>query len=399
MTIDPGADLELRPSAIAVGGDAVSRTSEGQVVFVNGALPGELVRARVRSVHTRYAHADVVQVLEPSVERVEPECPHVGRGCGGCPWAHVAPGGQRDHKRGMIAEALERLGGLDDPAVDAAPALVDVGYRTTVRAAVVDGRAGYHLMHSDQRLAVDSCRIAHPLVETMLVDGRFDAADEVTLRAGASTGERMARVAPRASDVVLPDDVLVVGADELASGRRAWIHEEIAGITFRISADSFFQSRPDGAAALVDQVGRALHDAEPGAPMVDLYGGVGLFAATIGRERRVVLVERARSSVADARVNLADLEATIVGVAVERWRPSPAGVVVADPPRGGLGKRGVDHVSRTGAGHLALVSCDAGSLGRDAGLLVAAGWRHEWSTLVDLFPDTPHVEVVSRFVR
>jgi 23S rRNA (uracil1939-C5)-methyltransferase len=399
MAMDAGSQVEVRATAIAVGGDAVARTAEGQVVFTTGALPGEVVRVAVRSTHARYAHADVVAVLEPAPERVDPVCPHVDAGCGGCPWAHVDPLAQTGFKVGMVAEALERLGHIESPVVETGPTLADAGYRTTVRAAVVDGRAGYRRLHSEERLAVDSCRIAHPLVESMLVEGTFASADEVTLRAGAGTGERLARVAPSATGVHLPSDVRVVGADELAAGRRAWIHEIIAGVELRISADSFFQSRPDGAEALVAAAGDALAGAPGDAAMADLYGGVGLFAVTIGRGRRVELVERSRSSLADARINLADLDATVVSSPVERWRPSPVGVVVADPPRAGLARRGVDQVGRTGASHLALVSCDAGSLGRDAGLLVAAGWRHEWSRLVDLFPDTPHVEVVSRFVR
>lgn len=399
MSTEPGDEHRLRAHAVAVGGDAVCRTDEGQVVFVSGALPGEVVRARVRAVHARYAHADLVEVIEASASRVEPVCPHVGRGCGGCPWAHVGPGAQRDLKMGMIVEALTRLGGLSEPRVEGGPDLAGFGYRTTVRAAVVDGRAGYRRLHSEVRLAVDSCPIAHPLVEEMLVAGRFPGADEVTLRVGASTGERLALVDPRVGESELPEGVRIVGRDELRAGRRAWYHEEVAGARFRISAGSFFQTRHDGAAALVAEVARALDDADPQAPMADLYGGVGLFAATVGRGRPVTLVERSDSSIADARVNLAGLDATIVRAAVERWRPSPAAVVVADPPRAGLGKAGVERVDRTGASHLALVSCDAGSLGRDAALLAAAGWRHERSTLVDLFPHTPHVEVVSRFVR
>jgi 23S rRNA (uracil1939-C5)-methyltransferase len=237
----------------------------------------------------------------------------------------------------------------------------------------------------------------------MLVDGRFGDADEVTLRVGARTGERLALLTPTVgAEVSLPSDVVVVGADELRAGRRAWIHEEVAGRRFRISAESFFQTRVDGAEALVAEVGRLVTDASSDGStgsMADLYCGVGLFAATVGADRHVVAVERSRSSVADARVNLEGLDVRVVRSAVERWRPSPVDVVVADPARHGLARDGVARVDATGARCLVLVSCDAGALGRDAGLLAKAGWSHDGSTLVDLFPDTPHVEVVSRFVR
>ncbi|HKN38461.1 MAG TPA: class I SAM-dependent RNA methyltransferase, partial [Acidimicrobiia bacterium] len=192
---------------------------------------------------------------------------------------------------------------------------------------------------------------------------------------------------------------------DLAAGHRAWIHEEVAGRRWRISAESFFQGRPDGAEALVEAVvaafGAALAVAA-GAPVVDLYSGVGLFAGVLGARTggRVVAVESSRSAAADARINLADLDgARIVRSDVRRWRPSPAEVVVADPSRHGLGADVVGRIGATGAPALALVSCDPGALGRDAGLLAAAGWRLESVRLVDLFPHTAHVEVVTGWFR
>jgi tRNA/tmRNA/rRNA uracil-C5-methylase (TrmA/RlmC/RlmD family) len=136
--------------------------------------------------------------------------------------------------------------------------------------------------------------------------------------------------------------------------------------------------------------------------VVDLYSGVGLFAGVLGERTggRVVAVESNRSAVADARINLADLDgARVVRSDVRRWRPSPASVVVADPSRHGLGADVVARIGATGAAALALVSCDPGALGRDAGLLAAAGWRLGSVRLVDLFPHTAHVEVVTGWFR
>jgi 23S rRNA (uracil1939-C5)-methyltransferase len=110
-------------------------------------------------------------------------------------------------------------------------------------------------------------------------------------------------------------------------------------------------------------------------------------------------VERSASSVADARVNLADLDAKVLRLDVDRWRPAPMDLVVADPARAGLGKVGVRNLAATGARRLVLVSCDPGSLGRDAALLGRAGYRWTATSLVDLFPHTPHVESVSCFDR
>jgi 23S rRNA (uracil1939-C5)-methyltransferase len=226
--------------------------------------------------------------------------------------------------------------------------------------------------------------------------GRFGTAREVTLRCGARTGERLAVLTPTAAGASLPADVEVVGDDELSRGRQAYLHEEVAGRRLRVSARSFFQSSVEGAELLVALVTDALAGADDG-PLVDAYGGVGLFAATVGGGRQVTVLESSPSALADARANLPG--ARVVAGEVARWRPAPAVAVVADPPRTGLGRQGTSVLAATGARHLALVSCDPASLGRDAGLLGEHGFRLEWSNVVDLFPGTPHVETVSRFAR
>jgi 23S rRNA (uracil1939-C5)-methyltransferase len=203
-----------------------------------------------------------------------------------------------------------------------------------------------------------------------------------------------------ASAAVVPEGVRVVSTTELSQGRRAWFHEEAAGRRWRISARSFFQARPDGADALVAAVRAATAGARLlGGHLVDLYGGVGLFAGAAEGAGPVTLVESSASSAADARVNLDGLDARVVRADVARWRVSPAEVVVADPPRTGLGAEVVRRVAATGAGRVALVSCDPAALGRDAKLLTAAGYDLVACQLVDLFPHTSHVEVVSRFDR
>jgi 23S rRNA (uracil1939-C5)-methyltransferase len=390
------ATLELTATAMAAGGDAVARDDRGRVIFVRGALPGETVEATVVDERTDFARAVAVAVLDPSTDRVTPPCPHVDRGCGGCGWQHVHPSAQVRLKVEIVAEALRRQGGLEDPRVKAAPALPATGYRTTLRLAVTPTGAGFRRHHGHDVVEIDSCLVAHPLLETLVAEGSFGTAEEVTLRCGVATGERLALVSPSVEGVDLPDDVQVVGVDEVRSGRRAWIHEEIDGHRFRVSARSFFQARPDGAAQLAAMVRTALNGA-PDGPFVDLYGGVGLFAATSGAGRRITLVERSSSSVADARANLPGAKVLLVDV--DRWRPSSAAAVVADPSRTGLGRDAVKAIAGTGTTHFALVSCDPASLGRDARLLEAAGFRHDGSTVVDMFPHTPHVEVVSRFVR
>ncbi len=394
------ATVELTPTTVAAGGETVARDDDGRVVFVHGALPGERVMVDIVEERATFARGATVAVVEASPWRRQPPCPNVARGCGGCGWQHVAPEAQRDHRRAVVIDALRRIGGVEAPSVGAGVALPAERYRTTVRCAVVDGRAGYRRRRSHDVLVVDDCLVSHPLVAELVADGRFGEATEVTLRAGARTGERVAVIHPSAAGVQVPDGTLVVGTDELRKGRRAWYHEEVAGRRWRISASSFFQARPDGAEALVAEVTTAVERLSPGAAtLVDLCSGVGLFGGTVGKGRRVTAVERHRPAVADARHNLAGMDVRHVRAAFETWRPAPADVVVADPARGGLGRAGVAAVTATGASLVVLVSCDAAALGRDAGLLRAGGYGFEGATLVDLFPYTAHVEVVSRFVR
>lgn len=382
----------------------MARADDGRVVFVAGAMPGERVRTTITDERTSFARATVDEVLSPSVHRREPPCPHVVQGCGGCDWQHIEPGHQRELRRQLVQDSLQRSGGIPDPTVHLGPDLPSQGYRTTVRCLVVNGRAAYRRRSSHDALVVDDCLIAHPLIRELIVDGRFGAAREVTLRVGARTGERMVVAHPTASGVVVPDDVRVVGTDELRAGKRSWFHEEVAGRTWRVSATSFFQDRPDGAEALIDEASRLMADHAPEATrLVDLCSGVGLFAGTVGVGRRTVAIERHRPAVADARINLAGEDVKLVSAPFERWRPAQADrladVVIADPARSGLKRAGVDVAVATGAGLVVLVSCDPASLGRDAALLAASGYRPTGSTLVDLFPQTSHVETMTGFVR
>ena len=393
---DYRSTVELVVTTTARGGAGVARADDGRVVFVEGALPGETVAVRVVQIEKRWSRAVVIDVLVPSAVRVPAPCRHRLAGCGGCDLLHVDPGHQLVLKAGMLADQLQRA---DVEAPNATLRTLDDDHgRTTVRAAVLDGRAGYRMSGSHDVVIPESCQAVDPLAEQLLVDGRFGDATEVTIRVGNRTGERLVLVEGDPSDVSVPCDVLVVGVDELAAGRRAWIHEEAASRRWRVSARSFFQSRPAGVDALVEVVAEMVNDLGADGPMVDAYAGVGIFAGTIGLGRAVVAIERSRDSLADARVNLTDGKVEIVEAAVERWRARPAAVVVADPAREGLGRAGVDVLMRTEPRMFVLVGCDPSSFARDAGLLAAAGLRLDRMTVVDLFPGTSHVETVGAFI-
>ncbi len=392
-------DVELSITDVAAGGEGIGHVPDGRVTFVRGAIPGDHVVAEVVEDKPRMLRAVASSVLEASPDRIEPPCPNVAAGCGGCGWQHVDPGAQRRLKVRIAEESLRRIGRLDG-AIDDGPPLPTEGFRTTVRCLVVDGRAAFRAERTHDAVAVDSCMIAHPRIEELITEAHFGAAREVTLRVGAETGERLVVFDPAVpDDASLPDDVRVVGLDELRSGRRAWFHDRVHGHTFRISAESFFQTRTDGAGALVDAVRSAGEGRWGDGTLVDLYGGVGLFSACLGRDMRVTVVESNNAATADARHNVAHLDARIVRVSAQQWRPSPADVIVADPPRAGLGADVVRSIAETGAERVVLVSCDPAAFGRDARLLTEAGYQRDHTTAIDLFPQTPHVELVSRFER
>ena len=394
------SDLTLEPTAMAAGGSALARDADGRVVFVEGALPGERVRARVTDARKDFARAVAVEILEPSPHRVAPPCPALASGCGGCTWQHVSSAGQARFKGEIVLDALRRIAKLAEPPAPAVVPLDGPALRTTARLAVSPtGRAGHRPHAGTGAIEADACLAAHPLLEELIVAGRYPGAGEVLLRVSVATGERLVVVDRAAARVQAPEGVAVF---QEGDRRPAFVHEDVAGRRFRVSAGSFFQPGPVVAAALASAVDAAIGDAlAADGTLVDLYAGVGLFGSVIGagRPARVVAVESDRSALADARVNLADLDAKVVACEVGRWRPRAADVVVADPSRSGLGRPGAGAVAAAGAPRVVLVSCDPASLARDTDLLTEAGYRLASVARVDAFPHTFHVETVSRFER
>lgn len=387
------ADVPVRILKMAAGGDALGRLPDGRVVFVPGALPGELVHVSVTSEKKDFARGRAVAIVEPSPFRVAPPCPHLARGCGGCSWQHADPGAQLAWKADVVVDALRRTARLPDALVSMGGAADAWHYRTTMRLAVApDGRVGLRAAASHRVVDLPSCMVAHPLLADLLPHLRVTGADELSIRVSVATGAGTAFSPESGARITgLPEHVSV--------GATASIVEAIAGAHLRVSAASFFQSGPSAAEVLVsavrDACGEALTSLE--GPLLDAYGGIGLFAATLGVEAAIV-VEGSPSACDDARHNLGD-RADVVHTRFERWHPRPVQLAIADPARAGLGKEAVAVLAATGARRVVLVSCDPVSLARDTSLLAAHGYSHGGSTVLDLFPHTPHVEVVTRFDR
>lgn len=376
----------------------MARESSGRVVFVAGALPGEVVDVQVVDERRDFAKARLLDVIDDSPDRTTPPCPFVAAGCGGCGWQHVTHEAQLRLKEQIVAEALGRIGGLHElpPIRTTHP---DVGgRRTTVRAGIVDGRAGFHRAASTEVVPVATCVVSHPAISAVLAEGRFAHAEEIVVRTSVATAATVVLVRPGAAagSASVPAGVAVGGRPQGLA-----VEEDVAGERLRVSAGAFFQASPEVAGALVEAV-RVGAGALDGARVIDAYGGVGLFARAVaiaGGADSTTVVESDRVAAADARHNLLDRPGQVVRCEVARWRPSPADVVIADPARPGLGRPGVKALVAAAPDRFILVSCDAGSLGRDVRLLHSAGYRPEGVALVDAFPHTPHVEVVTTFQR
>lgn len=386
----PAVGLEIE--RLVAGGDALAHLADGRVVFVPGALPGERVEAEVVQAKRDFARARLVRVVEPSAHRVAPPCPALARGCGGCDWQHIEPAAQWGWKVDVVRDALRRTARLPDAAVHPGAAVPPWAYRTTMRFAVdADGRLALRRQRSNDTVTIDDCAVAHPALVAMMGVVRIEAADEVSLRVGVASGQASAWWQPSTARVrSMPAHV--------ACGPDATVAETVQGVSLQVSAASFFQSGPDAASLLVDAVRAAAPELASAERVVDAYGGVGLFAATVVPETaEVTVVEGSPSACADARRNLADRRATVVETAVERWAPVAADVVIADPARTGLGAEAAAVVAGCGAPVMVLVSCDPVSLARDTALLADLGYRHTGTTVLDLFPHTHHVETVTRF--
>jgi tRNA/tmRNA/rRNA uracil-C5-methylase (TrmA/RlmC/RlmD family) len=359
-------------------------------VFVRHTLPGETVRAVVTdgAEGSSFWRADAVEVLTPSPDRVPPPCPWSGPGrCGGCDWQHVSVPAQRALKAEVVREQLSHLAHLD-VVVEVEPVPGDVeglGWRTRVTWAVADdGAAGLRRHRSHEVVPVDSCRIAHPLVDEAGVTRRtWPGAGSVEVSASVATGERL----------VLPD-----GRGDGA------LTEVVDGRAFRVTGGGFWQVHPGAAATLLAAVMQGLQP-QPGDTALDLYGGVGLFAArlaeAVGPTGRVTLVESDRVAVADARHNLAGLAAVRVergrvDHVLRRLRTGRADLVVLDPPRSGAGRAVVDLVARqVRPRRVAYVACDPAALARDLTWFAERGYRLTGLRAFDIFPMTHHVECVA----
>jgi tRNA/tmRNA/rRNA uracil-C5-methylase (TrmA/RlmC/RlmD family) len=387
-----------------------------------------------------YWRADAVEVLEPSPDRVAPPCPlaHPG-GCGGCDWQHASLDAQRRLKAAVVTEQLARLAGVsagEGPDDDLPPVVVEalpgdapdgegaggagLGWRTRVRFTVDGaGRPGFHPHRSHDVVPVEHCPIADPRVDALGVGRtRWRGAASVDVAAPAEgdplvvasgqegRGVRPPRLAAGAS-VAVRD---AAGRGDLTRVQgRTWVSERVLvdGVprSFRVTGAGFWQVHPGAPQALLDAVLEAASP-RPGERALDLYSGVGLFAAglaaRVGPDGEVVAVESDRRAAADARRSLHDLPQVrfapgrVAGVLAGLVAGAEgADVVVLDPPRSGAGRDVVEAVARLAPRVVVYVACDPAALARDVATAAGHGYRLTALRAFDAFPMTHHVECVA----
>ncbi|MBN1174254.1 MAG: class I SAM-dependent RNA methyltransferase [Micromonosporaceae bacterium] len=386
-----GSVIELDVGPIAAGGHCVAR-SEGQVVFVRHSLPGERVKAQVTEVRKGFLRADATEILRASADRVAAPCPLAGPdGCGGCDFQHVAVAAQRGLKAAVVAEQLARIAGIDSVPLTVEPLPGGAeGWRTRMRyVAGPDGRLGLRKHRSHEVVPVDHCRIAHPDIQTPPQEAQ--------------------RAAPGQTVEVVRDSggAVVVLPGQRPPAAAGLVVERAVGREFSIAADCFWQVHPAAASTLAAAVVELLGP-RAGERAWDLYGGAGLFAAAllgpIGDAGQVTIVEADRRGTEAARRcfagcnNVRAVRGDVASVLGNpRWRSID--LVVADPPRTGLGARVAERIASRDPRAVALVSCDPATFARDVRAFAALGYRLDVLRAFDAFPMTQHVEVVGRLVR
>lgn len=384
------------------GGTGLGRR-EGQVTLVPFVLPGERVKIEVERAKSSLLEARAVEWEVRSPLRVEPPCAYFTR-CGGCHYQHAPYEFQAAQKVEIVREVLRRVGKVEAPEEIGLRTGEPLGYRNRSQFHLRGAKIGYLAAGSHEHVPVDECPISAPAINEALGVLKKSIKDR-----------RWPRFVEQIELFTNGHDTLVnvletEGGRRVARGFFEWLGERISGAElgaidyktahgrFRVSHDSFFQVNRFLIDALVEEVVGEMS----GESALDLYAGVGLFTLPLAKRfGRVTAVESNSASVHDLQYNAAEH-----GVEVEAQRMQSEqylsglgvapSVIVADPPRSGLGKNVVKHLARVQAPALVLVSCEPATLARDVGALLGAGYRLTSLTVVDLFPQTFHVEVVAR---
>ena len=372
--------VDVTVEKLVAGGDGLARF-EGIPIFIARSSPGDRVRARITHRFPDYGRAEILAVLEPGVHRREAPCPHFEL-CGGCDLQHIEDEAQLDYKVAAFLETLERLGGLrlSKPPRVISGASWEYRLRTQLHTDPQSRQVGYRIRGSHDFVPVTRCPVLAPELERALVE----------------LPERLPEPPPGRVSLAVGDDGGVTTSPPIRGFPRREVRMRVASLEYSFTAATFFQ----GHRQLLGELVSAVVGDWTGASAVDLFAGVGLFSLALAlRYETVIGVEGDRSASRLARNNMrhnriSNLE--VQAQAVETWmRELPVGLdrIVADPPRTGLARVVVRYLSQRPPARLTYVSCHPAALARDLRQL-GHTFAIESVTLLDLFPQTGHLEAV-----
>lgn len=366
-------------------------------------LPGETARVALEQERPDLLRTKLVEVVTPSPERVHAPCPYFMR-CGGCHYQHARYGFQVAQKAEILREQLKRVGKIDYTGEIATIDSEPFGYRNRTQFHVEGSRIGYYQAGSHDLLEVEQCPISSPKINEVLGVLRRMATDPQW-----PPFLRSIEVFSNEADVLLNVDTQHPLArrffdwcsESIPGASRGFIEYTVGQDQFRVSHNSFFQVNRFLAGPLAEIALDGAH----GQTAFDLYAGVGLFSVPLARMfNQVTAVESGKSAVRDLEFNAqrANVAMGGSGESVEAFLPTVKvgpSFVLADPPRAGLGKAITRELVRLAPARITIVSCDPSTLARDLGALTAGGYRIDGLTVVDLFPQTFHIEVVAKLSR
>ncbi|HEY4845779.1 MAG TPA: class I SAM-dependent RNA methyltransferase [Candidatus Dormibacteraeota bacterium] len=408
--------MELTVGELAHGGAALARV-DGRVVFVEGAIPGETVEAEVTHRRKDFWRAQATAVLDPAATRIEPPCPYFKAGCGGCQLQYVAYPEQLAQKRQVLHRQLQRADlevpidridvlGMDDPW----RYRLRGEFHVLRRAGVVS--LGFYRKHTYQTLPIDACLIHVEAIERALPAFARAAEDAAAARVTAL----QFTWAPGTSDLLWAP--YPPGSADPGFGARAagWIPElnlnddsigmDDAGRHFRVRPEAFVQVNARQRNVLYDRA-VAFSQLSAGDRVVDAYAGIGMLTARLAeRSADVIAVEESPYA-----VRLGELNMQLNGCGNVRYRrgrveetlsqiDGSVDVLVLDPPRAGCAEAAVEAMANLRAERIVYVSCDPATLARDVNRFCTAGrYTLVEVALVDMFPQTYHIEAVAKLER
>jgi 23S rRNA (uracil1939-C5)-methyltransferase len=404
--------LTVKLEKLTYGGDALGRLSDGRAVFVPFALPGETVR--IRSVDEKRGHvrAELVEVLEPSPERISPKCLHFGV-CGGCHYQNLPYQSQLAVKTEILQQQLRRIGKIEDPPMNQiVPSATEWNYRNHVQFHLTrDGKLGYVDAHSRSVIPIRECHLPELSLNVLWPRLEFDPGlglERVSLRVGMEEETMLVLESdsPNPPELELKADLSVVhltSNDGIVMAGDDHVTMRLNDRLFHVSAASFFQVNTELAGKMVSHL--LVHlPVSPATTLLDVCCGVGLFSAFFApRVGRLIGIESSQSACEDFAINLDEFDnVELYEAPAEDVLPVldvKPDIVIVDPPRLGLEKRALDALLTFSPVKIAYVSCDPSTLARDAACLVAGGCRLVQVTPFDLFPQTYHIESISIFEK